>query len=198
MTTRFGSVLRATAVVAMFPLALLPAATAADAAQPSTLLTREIDGLTYHFSADDEPIAREIAKRLAEIAKAAEPPVLTTEESADTTPAPLGVGDLRANRADYLRDIAALIGLEQPTELQEECYDGFLENFEATEKMFAAMRNSMRTAVEFHAVTIYRKSDLIRRLKAGEKIAGMTLEEDGESGSFNFGTEAQGQNPELK
>jgi hypothetical protein len=162
-----------------------------DAAQ----VTEAIDGVRYTFSPADEPIAHALAPMVAKLKQqadaAAAKPVPTVADI------PFGVADLRVHRDEYLRRSAALIGLEQPTALQRECYDGYLDNFASTEQAFAFFIKRMRTLFEVDAISIFRKTDLLRRLKTGEKIPGATLSADGESGSFDFHPSVNGADAEM-
>lgn len=167
---------------------LLLSATFSHAADAEERITQVHDGITYNFAPEDESIAREFMALLVAAQRAPEP-VATDTAGAPTR---LTVADLRLNRADFLQRIAAAIGLEKPTELQLECYDGFLENFERTDKAFTYMVERLRESFVIRGFSIYQKSDLIRRLKAGEKIPGAVLDPDGENGRVEFASNFSG------
>lgn len=157
------------------------------AAVPAGRVSQTIDGIQFDYDPADESFARALAPLIAALNREKNAPLPPAPAPAADAPAtPLSIADFRRNRADYLARIAAAIGLDKPTALQEECYDGYLDNFERTEELFALLMERTRAAFEFHAVTVVHKTDLLRRLKAGEKIAGFTLDPDGEHGSAEW------------
>lgn len=181
------------ALAAFFAVTL---STASAAESNEAQVTETIDGVRYTFSPADEPIARALAPLVAK-AKQQAAAAAAVKSTAAVADIPFSVADLRAHRDDYLRHSAALIGLEQPTALQRECYDGYLDNFDRTERAVALLIGRMRTLFDVDAITIYRKSDLIQRLKAGEKIPGAILGADGQSGRFDFHPTVNGADAEL-
>ncbi len=162
--------------------ALLTSSVAADTppAGPA-LITETIDGVTCHYAPADEALIRLLAPLIAAQNREAMAPAVPAP-AADTPVVPLSLADFRRNRADYLARMAAAIGLNRPTPLQEECYDGYLDNFERTDQAMALLMDDMRAQAHLREITVAHKTDLLRRLKAGEKIPGMSLEPDGEHG----------------
>jgi hypothetical protein len=144
------------------------------------LITETIEGVTCHYAPADEALVRQLAPLIAAQNREAMAPLAPL---ANTTPVePLSIADFRQNRADYLARIAAVIGLAKPTAMQEECYDGYLENFEGTERIMARLVEALRAQAQIRDLTVAHKTDLLRRLKAGEKIPGFSLDPDGEHG----------------
>lgn len=181
-----------------FALAFL-AASAAAAAVPTARVSQTIEGIAFEYDPADEPLARALAPLIVAVNREKNLPAPAASAPAAGAPVrPLSLADFRRNRADYLARIAAAIGLDKPTALQEECYDGYLDNFERTEQAFAFMMERTRAMFEIRSVTLVHKTDLLRRLKAGEKIAGFTLDPDGEHGRADWSPpEARGNDERI-
>lgn len=166
---------------------LLAAASGAAAERAPTRISQTIDGIACDYTPPDEAFARSLAPLIAALNRGGTTPVPTVvTPPVDAPVAPLSVADFRRNRADYLVRIAAVIGLDKPTAMQEECYDGYLDNFERTEQMMALMMEHARDAFAIRSIAIVHKTDLLARLKAGEKIPGFTLDPDGEHGTAQW------------
>jgi hypothetical protein len=147
----------------------------------STRVSETIEGITCDYAPADAALARALAPLIAALDRdAAAPAPVTAAATADAPVTPLSIADFRRNREDYLARLAAAIGLKRPTARQVECYDGYLDNFERTEQVMARLMDHVGEALLIHAVTIVHKTDVLTRLKAGEKIPGFTLDEDGE------------------
>ena len=145
---------------------------------------REVfEGLTFEYPVKYELLAQELAPQLVHLNQVN---AARSTSAAQTPPAPLSVRDLRARRASYLALIAANIGLTEPTALQIECYDAFLENFETSALLWAKMAYMMREYAVVRTVAIWEKADLMARLKAGETIPGFSIDPDGKRVNFNW------------
>ena len=160
-------------------------------------VTGTFEGIECEFSPGQEELARLLAHRLMmhnhEVAA-----IRPTAASAKTKTVPLSPAEMQANRAIYLQKITALLALEKPTVLQEECYDAFLGNYEQTMLLFQIVRDSM-AAVQFKRLTIWERPELVRRLEDGEGIKGFTYDAATKSGRASFhSTLSQVQNNRLK
>lgn len=145
---------------------------------------REVfEGLTFEYPAKYELLAKELAPQLVQLNQAN---AARSTSAAQTPPAPLSVRDLRARRAIYLAQIAANLGLAEPTPLQIECYDAFLEDFETSARLYARMAAMMRNYAIVRTVAIWEKTDLMARLKTGESIPGFSIDPDGKRVNFNW------------
>lgn len=151
-----------------------PAPAPASAAPPAGRLRGTFEGVECEYSPGQEKLAELLAHRFAEhnarvAAEAAKPkPPLPIE--------PLSPADMRERRAEYLGRITAQLGLKQPTALQEECYDEFVRNYALTMEMFEAMRAFFSRSQKVSGFTLWSRDELKRRLRAGEKIAGMSYD----------------------
>jgi hypothetical protein len=164
-----------------------PGSTEESAPINTSRVTETIDGIACDYAPADALIVRALAPLIAvqnHDAAQSGPTALTPTAGAPAVP--LSIADFRRNRADYLTRIAVSIGLEKPTTLQEDCYDGYLDNFERTEQALALMMEHARAAFEIRTITLVHRTDLMRRLKAGEKIPGFTLDPDGEHGTATW------------
>lgn len=161
------------------------------AAEPPSAgrLTGTFEGIECEYSPGQEALARALAVRFArhnqEIAAA---PPAKTEAKIE----PLNPAEMRANRSVYLGRIAALLGLEKPTALQEDCYDTFLANYEETMILFDAMRVGYRSLQTVKRVTVWERPELVRRLESGEKVSGLTYDPATKRGSVNYGGQLEG------
>lgn len=150
---------------------------------PWPRVTELIDGITFQFAPEHEALAHELAAlAVAFNREMARRPTLPPAVEI----APLSIRDFRERRADYLARIAAVLGLNQATALQQDCYDGFLDNFEAVEQTYAMMVKKVLGFREVRAMAIWDKADLIRHLQAGEKIPHFTLQPDGQHVNFDM------------
>ena len=172
----------------VLPLSAAEATTANVTVHPaSTRISETIEGITCDYAPADAALARALAPLIAALDRdAVAPAPVTAAATADAPVTPLSIADFRRNRADYLARLAAAIGLKRPTAHQVECYDGYLDNFERTEQVMARLMEHAGEAFLIHSVTIVHKTDLLTRLKAGEKIPGFTLDPDGEHGSAQW------------
>lgn len=161
----------------------LPAAEP-DPAPPTGRLTVTFAGITCEYSPGQEELARELAGHLAkyqaELATAR--PVRSPEWG------PLSTRDLRGNRLMYLQRIAAMLGLERPTAMQEECYDAFLGNYERNVQAWEYVRTAMGALQRTKRLTLWTRAELVRRLEGGEVIAGFSYDPVTKQGGVNFGS----------
>jgi len=148
------------------------------APEPPGRMTQVIDGIRFEFAPGQEPVVRELAPLVAALNREAAP----AEAAA---PEPLSVADLGAHRGDYLRRIAAAIGLAEPTAAQQECYGAFLENFRATQALQEVMLTFVR-GLKVGSVTVWTKDALMDRLRAGQAVTGFSLDADGQHVNFDW------------
>jgi hypothetical protein len=153
------------------------------AAFASSRVTRVIDGMTYEYAPEHEAVVRELAPLVSALDRENKAPA----GAAKVAPAePLSLQDLQDHRADYLSRMAAAIGLEKATALQDECYDAFIDDFKQMERLSIALQAQVRPMTEIRIFVLWSKDDLMRRLKAGEKVTEFTLDPDGKHVSFNW------------
>ena len=145
---------------------------------PPGRVTRVIDGIRFEFAPEQEPVVRELAPLVAALNREAAPAVAAAPE-------PLSIADLGAHRDDYLRRIAAAIGLAEPTAAQQECYGAFLENFRATQALQEVMLTFVR-GLKIGSVTVWTKDALMDRLRAGQTVTGFSLDADGQHVNFDW------------
>ncbi|MBL9213866.1 MAG: hypothetical protein JNG83_00170 [Opitutaceae bacterium] len=132
---------------------------------PAARMTGRFHGISCEYSPGQEELARLLAERLAahnaRLAKAGGGP-LPTEA--------LSPAEMRKNRKRYLREIAGLLDQRKMSRAQDECYEAFLDHYEATIRTFERLRE------EYQAVsrlTVWPREELVRRLAGGELISGM-------------------------
>lgn len=84
---------------------------------------------------------------------------------------PLGLNQLKEQRADILQQIATQLALPKPTPRLEEVYDSGLV-------AFGQVKDKLRQGMPSR-YALWRKDDLKARLRAGQKIEGHALDGDG-------------------
>lgn len=161
---------------------------------PATRLTGTFDGIEFDYSPGQEPLARLLAKRFAEHNREER---RRAPAAAPATPEPLSVEDLRANRAKYVGHIAALLALQAPTPLQEECYGEFLRNYAKTMAEYDVLRKMARKMAVVRRVTLWDRAELVRQLQAGRQIPGFTWDPVTKQGRVNVGFSGTFQDPRL-
>ncbi|MDF9828378.1 hypothetical protein M2103_001888 [Ereboglobus sp. PH5-5] len=159
-------------------------------AAPAGRLTAIYHDIECEFSPGQETLAQELARRLNQYHH--ETPASTVAEETESKE-PLSPAEMRAHRDDYLRHIASQLNLKKPTDWQEECYDEFLKNYEATMRGYAEMRNFPTFIKTCGRITIWNRPELMRRLEAGEKISGMSYDPVAKKvgAKFSFFSETQ-------
>lgn len=164
----------------------LVSASLAVAGTPSGRLTGTFEGIECEYSPGQEELAQLLAHRFV----VHNQEVVATQAAAKLEPpavVPLSPAEMRANRAVYLGRIAAQLGLEKPTPLQEECYDAFLDNYGIETSLSGMLRDLVDKLVVVKRITIWQREELIRRLGAGETVAGMTYDPVTNGGNSKFG-----------
>lgn len=174
-------------------LALLMIGAATLAAQPASTppgrLTATIDGIRIEYSPGQEaylrPLAtqvatwdREYARRQAEVAKSSVPPL------------PLSARDLQENRTALLHQIAAAVGLGAPPPLEAHCYDAMLEYYARSATIAITVADIARRVVAPHKLSLWKRSELVRRLQAGESIPGFTYDAKTQKVGFSWSQNA--------
>ncbi len=151
-------------------------------------LTATFEGIECEYSPGQEELARLLAVRFA--AHNARTAAAAAQASPAAPTTPLSPAEMQMNRAAYLGHIAAQLGLQKPTALQEECYDEFVRNYALTMDAFDAMRSLFRQLCAIKRVALWPRDELVRRLKDGENIAGFRYdrETDDLRGSFGLST----------
>lgn len=121
-------------------------------------------------SLGDEAYVEALALRLADF---------KPEIPAPPPPLKLGLGDLQKRRDYFLKRISAYLGLAGPTEKMSSTYD-----------LTVTLWRTMRVAAPkgaLHHYSLWRKPELVARIKAGQKIPGFTLSPSGDLDfSFKF------------
>lgn len=154
-------------------------------AQSSTLregrIMQRFDGIECEYSPGQEALARMFSARIAQY-NATRHPQSRPELPAGTPLTPL---DLRTNRSQYLDRIARMLALPKPTALQEECFDAFLNNYEACLHLQEQIYDQT-IALRFTRIALWSRSELAFRLESGERIPGMSWDPKTRSGKATF------------
>lgn len=132
--------------------------------------------ITAEYPAGQERLACELARRFADYAEKFEARLTASPRAGADATVPLSAAEMRANRDDYLRRVAAQLDLERPTPLMEECYDEFLRNYALTMELVDQAVRRSRGLAKVRKFAIWPREDLVRRLEAGEKIAGISYD----------------------
>jgi len=173
------------------PPAAPPAVAVTPAEAPTGRLTSVFEGIECEYSPGQEELARLLAHRFA--VHNQETTAAQAAERAKSTPLlPLSARDLHASRAVYLGRIATLLGLERVTPWQDECYDAFLANYDQTMRLYAGLRAGFRSLQTVKRVTVWERSELVRRLESGEKISGLTYDPVTRQGNVSYGGQLEG------
>lgn len=153
---------------------------------PRRRVTAAYGDITCEYPEGQERLAWELAKRFTAHAES-----LDLRRLGPVPPAgadvPLSAAEMRANRDDYLRRIAALMALAKPTPLQEECFDEFLRNYELSMELAAEGRRHAGELARVRKFAIWPRAELVRRLQAGEKISGMNYDAAADRGRATYG-----------
>ena len=149
-------------------------------------LTGTFAGIECEYSPGQEELGRLLAQRIAQHNR--EAAVGLAQRKSDFVRAiPLSPGEMRENRAVYLGRIAASLGLERVTPLQEECYDAFLDNYEQTMASLSQIRSRIQSLQVIKRFALWERSELVRRLEGGEKIPGFSYDPATKTGSVTYG-----------
>jgi hypothetical protein len=149
-------------------------------------LVTDLGGWHFEYSPGHEAYVEALGSALSQWGREDQP----RPPEADVV-VPLSAKDLQARRTEFLSLIAYWIGLNEPTPLQEACYDTFVNHYllEATGHIV-----SQRLLPEFvlgsPRLALWDEAELKRRLIAGESIAGWTYDSAEDSVRFAFGVEA--------
>ncbi len=106
---------------------------------------------------------------------------------------PLSAAACRTGRDALLARISAYLGMQKPTELEEACYDTFLGYYALRESALSlpsAMMARMPGTTDF---SLWGRSALVRRLKAGETIEGFTYDEKKDDLKWSLSLNVNGQ-----
>ena len=156
------------------------------AGAPSGRSTATFESIECEYSPGQEEIAQLLAHRFA----VHNQEVAAAQAAAKLEPSvvvPLSPAEMSVNRAVYLGRIAAQLGLEKPTPLQEECYDAFLDNYGLETSLSGTLRDLVDKFEVVKRITIWQREELIRRLRAGETVAGMTYDPVTQMGNSKYG-----------
>jgi hypothetical protein len=147
------------------------------AADPPAFATRETTrsgAFTIEADPADAEYVRALVDRLSTLGQA-------TPESR----IPLRIADLRSQRDAILAEIATALGSKTPSPSMQKLYDGMVN-------AQSMLLQTAREGVPSH-FSLWRKPDLVARLKAGQKIPGFTLEPDGQVAiQLNFSIDGGG------
>ena len=116
-------------------------------------------------------------------------PAPSPEEPA--TPPPGSSRDLHARRETILAAVAREIGLPAATPLQIKTFDTFLGHYDRFSELYRFAASSLHARLEIRHVAIWQRDQLIERLRAGEKITGVTYDPATDSGQFGFNLEME-------
>lgn len=93
---------------------------------------------------------------------------------------------LHENRGVILAAIARQIGLSRPTELQGRAFDTFLGYYDLFAELMRTLAQDLPATLNARHLAIWQRDDLVRRLRAGALIEGMTYDPATDSGRFDF------------
>lgn len=182
---------RASVLLIAVTLAVFSVSSLAAAPLPAEREGRLIDtlhGITLEYSPGHEayvaPLAEAVAAWRVDLA------AQRKEHNAD--PLPLSAADLLANRDAVLREIAAAVGLDQPTELQAACYDTFLNYYLAFAELHGLQQRMTFEVAGATEMALWRKAELLERLQHGEHIEGFTYDPAKDELQFSFGFSTPG------
>ena len=194
MLTSFTLVLHSKAIRSgLAGLSLLFTASLAAVEPRAGRLISTFDGIKCEYSPGQEELARELAQRFTRHSLE-----VADQTTVKTEAVPLGPTEMRANRTVYLGRIAALLALEKPTSLQEECYDAFLGNYDELIQLFVQLGAVFRSMQRVKHFAIWERAELVRRLESGEKIAGLSYDPVTKSGRVKFGADGKMDDAKLK
>jgi len=121
----------------------------------------------------------------------AAPPIPPATLAADTAAVPGSPRDLRERREAILAAVAREIGRSAPLPVQAKAFDTFLGYYEVLAEMYRLAAVTLGERLQIHQVAIWQRDELIRRLREGEKIPGVSYDPATDSGNFAFGGATQ-------
>ena len=113
-------------------------------------------------------------------------PARAVEPPPSVPAAPGSARDLRAHRADLLAALARQTGLPHATDLQGRVFDTFLGYYEVLTEMVQNLGHELPDTFTVRHLAIWHRDDLLRRLRAGDRIEGMTYHAATDSGQFEM------------
>src|SRR5688500_5678623 len=149
---------------------------AADSPAFGTRETTRSGAFTIEADPSDAEYVRALVERLS-----------TFGQSMPVPPVPLRVSDLKAQRDAILKEIATATGAKKVSDSMQELYDGMVH-------VHSLLLQTSREGVPGR-FSLWRKTDLVARLKAGQKIPGFTLAPDGQVDiQLNFASSGTAEN----
>lgn len=130
-----------------------------------------------------------------------QPPPTPPATASEAPPTPGSVRDLHARRTELLQAIARQVGLPAPRPIQERTFDTFLGYYDVLDEAMRHAAAAFPGRLAVRRIAIWQRDDLIRRLRAGEKIDGMAYDAATDSGQFDFRSDITGgpdSNPRIK
>lgn len=170
---------------------------AAEPAAPVRRVTASYGDITCEYPEGQERLAWELAKRFTAHAEAFDARLARDPRRKADASVPLSAVELRTHRSDYLARIAAQLGLERPTPLQEECYDEFVRSYELTMELTDDLAKGAADLARVKKFAIWPRDELVRRFRAGEKVQGMAYDPQTDEGRVQYGFVLQGLNERL-
>lgn len=145
-------------------------------------LVDERGGVSVEYSPEDEPWAAALLEATA--AKNVGIEARLTAHASSASSLPGSAADLRVRRDIFLAAIARQIGIDEPTELQARTFDTFLGYYDIQTVMMADGAARIIRAAKQRTHAIWRRDDLVRRLRDGERIPGFSYNPATDTGSF--------------
>jgi hypothetical protein len=161
----------------LLPALALLLVTSVAAQQPVTFAERQTTTVGVYSIESDPADAAHVRELTARLQK--------PDPFGDAPPGtlPFGLEQLKNERAQVLQEMAALLSLPTPTAALQTAFDRHLAN------KLAALNALIRSGPS--RFTLWRKDDLVARLRAGQRIPGFTLDADGSaSANLNLGFKA--------
>jgi hypothetical protein len=145
---------------------LLSIAAAANSQEPASFSERQ-NTPVGRFTIEHDPADGEYVRALSQ--QLQRPELLAAAPEAAP---PFGFEQLAAQREQILQEIAQLLGSARPSADLQKMYDRFVH-------WQSVLQKTVRAAAP-RRFALWRKADLVARLRAGQKIPGFELEPDGQ------------------
>ena len=148
-------------------------------------LVEERNGFSVEYSPEQEEYAEEVFSRLKKWEEGLERLKSEWQRKPIET-RPLGFEEMRERRDEILAAISRSIGLRKPTDLMQKTYDIFVDRYEQKAILKKNAGDSFWKMCFLKGAMVWDKSDLLDRLKRGEAIPRIRLDEDGETVDLDF------------
>jgi hypothetical protein len=142
------------------------------------------DGLSVEYSPGQEAWMEMAFTQMQ--AEAREPVAVPLPPPSDERAFPGTARDLRERRAALLAAVARQTGLPAATDLQGRTFDTFLGYYDLLTEVMHSYAAVFRTIPSPRQLAIWQRDDLVRRLRAGAQIPGLSYDAATDSGRFDY------------